>query len=157
MKHKLALSMMGLTVLLFICLIIYLYFPLINNSSFLLKKEIDLNKKYKIVAYQDNINKCCIMSNNDEVLIPPIITTFWGSYPYLYGQALNQDTKTYYFFLFNVESGEIVKDNINSELNRLGLSPFGAYEQISLGEYFSKDSNIDNDRIMLFKKNMHIQ
>ena len=98
-----------------------------------------------------------MVDKDSKEVIPPIISAFWGNYPFFYGQALDKKEGGYYYFVLNVETGVLKTGDINSELAKHGLKPFGGYEQISFAEYFSHDSSVDRNRIKRFKENMRIE
>ena len=98
-----------------------------------------------------------MVDKDGKVVIPPAVSTFWGNYPLFYGQALEQESGSYYFFVLDVETGALKTGDINSELAKHGLKPFGGHEQISFAEYFSHDSSVDRNRIKRFKENMRIE
>ncbi len=97
-----------------------------------------------------------MVDKDGKVVIQPIVCAFWGNYPLFYGQALDQKSGSYYFFVLDVDTGALKTGDINAELQKHGLKPFGGYDQISFAEYFSHDGSVDRNRIQRFKGNMRI-
>ena len=97
----------------------------------------------------------CVVTQYGKIVIPPSISTFWGKYPYLYGQAYDYNKKDYYFFLFDVTNGNIfIEDEIMKELQKSNISFSFGYEQINFFELMGHDSIIDKERVNIFKKSM---
>ena len=138
---------------------LFIFLLLLNNgcSCNAFSKMIPLNEQYYVTGAGNSINMCCVVSKDGKVIIPPIVCAFWGNYPLFYGQALEQKSGSYYFFVLDVDTGALKTGDINSELQKHGLKPFGGYEQISFAEYFSCDSSVDRNRIQRFKENMRIE
>ena len=138
---------------------LFLILLLLNNgcSCNAFSKRIRLSERYYVIGEGNNVNRSCVVDKDGKEVIPPIVSAFWGNYPLFYGQALEQKSGSYYFFVLDVDTGALKTGDINSELAKHGLKPFGGYEQISFAEYFSHDSSVDRDRIKRFKENMRIE
>ena len=121
------------------------------------ENSIKLNDKFSLTADNGNIYKTILVDSHGNAIISDSISTFWGKYPYLWGQAYDKKKKSYYFFLFNLDTGEIFTRNIRNIMKIKGLPCMRGYEQISLAEFYSSDHNVDQERIKMFIRQMQLQ
>ena len=121
------------------------------------ENSIKLNDKFSLTADNGNIYKTILVDSHGNAIISDSISTFWGKYPYLWGQAYDKKKKSYYFFLFNLDTGEIFTRNIRDIMKIKGLPCMRGYEQISLAEFYSSDHNVDQERIKMFIRQMQLQ
>ena len=121
------------------------------------ESRIKLNDKFHLLAHHNNPYKVILVNIDGDVVIADSISTFWGQYPYFWGQAYDKKKKKHYFFLFNLDTGELFTKNIGHIMKSKGLPNLNGYEQISFAEFYSSDSSVDKDRISFFMKQMRLK